>query len=114
VQATYIIGEQMIASLAAGTDVILNFLWPEAMVPPETVGGTSWHPCLLAEASPHTGPTPSGNLVIDNTNLAQRNVTVDYSDDDGEPHEMTGVSLLRRARSNPQMSRKPSTSAIPL
>ncbi|RPJ02038.1 MAG: hypothetical protein EHM39_02435, partial [Chloroflexi bacterium] len=91
VQATYIIGEQMIASLAAGTDVILNFLWPEAMVPPETVGGTSWHPCLLAEASPHTGPTPSGNLVIDNTNLAQRNVTVDYSDDDGEPHEMTGV-----------------------
>jgi hypothetical protein len=91
VQATYIIGEQMIASLAAGADVILNFPWPAALVPPEFVGGAKWHPCLLAEASPHTGPTPSGNLVIDNTNLAQRNVSVDYSTDDGEPHEMIGV-----------------------
>lgn len=91
VQATYIIGEQMIASLAAGADVILNFLWPTALVPPEFVGGTKWHPCLLAEASPHTGPVPSGNLVFDNTNLAQRNVSVDYAADDGEPHEMTGV-----------------------
>lgn len=91
VQATYIIGEQMVASLAAGADVILNLLWQEALVPPEFVGGTKWHPCLLAEASPHTGPAPSGNLVIDNTNLAQRNVSVDYSGDDGEPHEMTGV-----------------------
>ena len=91
VQATYIIGEQLINTLAAGADVILNFLWPAALVPPEFVGGTKWHTCLLAEASPHTGPAPSGNLVVDNTNLAQRNVSVDYSDDDGEPHEMTGV-----------------------
>lgn len=91
VQATYILGEQMINTLAAGANVILNFLWPAALVPPEFVNGTRWHPCLLAEASPHTGPTPSGNLVIDNTNLAQRNVSVDYSDDAGEPHEMTGV-----------------------
>lgn len=91
VQATYSLGEQMVASLGAGADTILTFLWPAAMVPPETVGGTAWHPCLLAEVSPHTGPAPSGNLVIDNTNLAQRNVTVVYADDDGEPHEMTGV-----------------------
>jgi hypothetical protein len=91
VQATYIIGEQMVATLAVGADIILNFLWPAALVPPEFVGGTKWHPCLLAEASPHTGPAPSGNLVFENTNLAQRNTSVDYSDDDGEPHEMTGV-----------------------
>lgn len=91
VQATYIIGEQMVNTLNAGDDLILNFLWPAALVPPETVNGTTWHPCLLAEVSPHTGPTPSGNLVIDNTNLAQRNVSVDYSEDDGQPHEMTGV-----------------------
>ncbi|WP_305068974.1 S8 family serine peptidase [Marilutibacter chinensis] len=91
VQGTYILGEQMIASLGAGADTILDFPWPAALVPPEFVGGTRWHPCLLAEISPHTGPTPSGNLVIDNTNLAQRNVSVDYSDDDGAEHEMTGV-----------------------
>lgn len=91
VQATYIIGEQMINTLAAGANVILNFPWPAALVPPELVGGTKWHPCLLAEASPHTGPAPSGNLVIDNTNLAQRNMSVTYSDDDGAPYEMTGV-----------------------
>jgi len=90
-QATYIIGEQMVNSLGAGDDVILNFLWPAALVPPEYVGGTKWHPCVLAEVSPHTGPAPSGNLVVDNTNLAQRNVSVDYSADDGSPHETTGV-----------------------
>ena len=91
VQATYLIGEQAIAGLGAGSDIILDFLWPAALVPPETVGGSSWHPCLLAEVTPHTGPDPSGNLVIDNTNLAQNNVTIDYSDDDGELHEMIGV-----------------------
>ena len=62
------------------------------MVPPETVGGTAWHPCLLAEVSPHTGPTPSGNLVIDNCNLGQRNITIDYSDDSSDDtYEATGV-----------------------
>lgn len=91
VQGTYQIGEQMIASLAAGADTILNFLWPSAMVPPEEVAGANWHPCLLAEVSPHTGPDPTGNLVVDNSNLAQRNVTIDYSDDDGAAREMLGV-----------------------
>lgn len=91
VQGTYQIGEQMIASLGAGADTILNFLWPAAMVPPEEVAGANWHPCLLAEVSPHTGPAPTGNLVIDNSNLAQRNITIDYSDDDGAAREMIGV-----------------------
>lgn len=90
VQGTYLIGEQFVASLGANTDQTFSFLWPAALVPPETVGGTSWHPCLLAEVSPHTGPAPSGNLVTDNTNLCQRNITISYSDD-SEDHEMTGV-----------------------
>lgn len=90
VQATYLIGETLVPSLSAGTNQIFDFLWPSAMVPPETVGGTKWHPCLLAEVSPHTGPAPTGNLVTDNTNLAQRNVTVVYSDD-ASVDEITGV-----------------------
>lgn len=89
-QGTYLIGEQFVASLASNTDQTFNFLWPAALVPPETVAGTHWHPCLLAEVSPHTGPAPSGNLVTDNTNLCQRNITISYSDD-SEDHEMTGV-----------------------
>lgn len=91
VQGTYLIGEQTIATLAAGAETILDFLWPAALVPPETVAGASWHPCLLAEVSPHTGPAPSGDLVIDNCNLGQRNITIDYSDDDGDDHEMIGA-----------------------
>jgi len=92
VQGTYLIGEQLVTTQASGAEVIYNFQWPAAMVPPETVAGTSWHPCLLAEVSPHTGPTPSGNLVWDNTNLAQRNITIDYSDDsDDFVYEASGV-----------------------
>lgn len=90
VQGTYLIGELFVNSLAAGADDTYTFLWPAALVPPEIVNGTHWHPCLLAEVSPHTGPSPSGNLVIDNSNLAQRNITISYSDDDNV-HEMTGV-----------------------
>lgn len=90
VQGTYLIGEQFVPSLGAGADDIYTFPWPAALVPPEIVNGTHWHPCLLAEVSPHTGPSPSGNLVVDNTNLAQRNITISYSDDDNV-HEMTGV-----------------------
>lgn len=90
VQGTYLIGEQFVNSLAAGADETYTFLWPAALVPPEIVNGTHWHPCLLTEVSPHTGPAPSGDLVVDNTNLAQRNITISYSDDDSV-HEMTGV-----------------------
>jgi len=94
VQGTYLIGEAFVTTQASGAEVIYDFQWPAAMVPPETVGGTSWHPCLLAEVSPHTGPTPSGNLVIDNSNLGQRNITIDYTDDDNstdDTYEATGV-----------------------
>jgi len=91
VQGTYLIGEQFVASLGAGTTDIYTFLWESDLVPPEDVGGTLWHPCLLAEVSPHTGPTPTGDLVVDNTNLAQRNIGISYSEDDGLVHQMTGV-----------------------
>jgi len=92
VQGTYLIGEAFVTTQASGDEIIYDFQWPAAMVPPETVGGTSWHPCLLAEVSPHTGPTPSGNLVIDNSNLGQRNITIDYSDDStNDDYEATGV-----------------------
>lgn len=90
VQGTYLIGEQAGTALASGDVQIFNFLWPAALVPPEEVGGTNWHPCLLAEVTPNTGPSPSGNLVVDYSNIAQRNITITYSDDDGV-HEMTGV-----------------------
>ncbi|MEM9548170.1 MAG: S8 family serine peptidase, partial [Bacteroidota bacterium] len=92
VLGTYLIGEQFVNTIAANTDAIYNFQWPAALVPPEIVGGTRWHPCLLAEVSPHTGPTPSGNLVYDNSNLGQRNITIDYSDDNSDDtFEATGV-----------------------
>ena len=89
VQGTYLLGEAWLPPLASGAYTIVNVLWPAAMVPPTTVGGTQWHPCLLAEISPRTGPTPSGQLVVDYTNLAQRNVTI--IDLGHTPSEMTGV-----------------------
>lgn len=92
VLGTYLLGEQFVATQGSGSEVIYDFQWPAAMFPPETVGGTAWHPCLLAEISPHTGPIPSGNLVVDNSNLGQRNVTVVYTDDDRDDvYEATGV-----------------------
>jgi len=89
VQATYLIGEQQGTGLAAGAEQGFVFLWPSALVPPAQVAGVNWHPCLLAEVSPHTPPAPSGNLPFDNKNLCQRNITIDYSDDD--VREMAGV-----------------------
>jgi hypothetical protein len=89
VQATYLIGEQQGTALGAGAEQGFVFLWPAALVPPAQVAGVDWHPCLLAEVSPHTPPAPSGNLPYDNKNLCQRNITIDYSDDD--VREMAGV-----------------------
>lgn len=91
VQATYLIGEQAGTALASGGVQIFDFLWPAALVPPEEVGGANWHPCLLAEVTPHTGPAPAGNLVVDYTNLVQRNITISYDDDDGSVNRMIGV-----------------------
>ncbi|HWM25470.1 MAG TPA: S8 family serine peptidase [Chthoniobacterales bacterium] len=89
VQGTYLIGEQQGTGLAAGDVEGFDFLWQAALVPPEEVAGVDWHPCLLAEVSPHTPPAPSGNLPYDNKNICQRNIDIDYSDDDFR--EMAGV-----------------------
>lgn len=83
---TYLIGEVNISSLGPGADQIVKMTWPESLVPDDTVtvGGmtVTWHPCLLAEASPHDGPPPSGATfdVKRYNNLAQRNITIDDPD----------------------------------
>ena len=89
VQATYLIGEQQGTALGVGAEQGFVFPWPAALVPPAEIAGVDWHPCLLAEVSPHTPPAPSGNLPYDDKNLCQRNITIDYSDDD--VREMAGV-----------------------
>ncbi|MGQ9608776.1 MAG: S8 family serine peptidase [bacterium] len=84
---TYLIGEAHYSNLAAGDSDIVNIRWDQALVPPETVTigavTTTWHPCLLVEISPHDGPTPTGTHVWDNNNLAQKNISITYPDDDG-------------------------------
>src|SRR5262249_19025365 len=49
-------------------------------IPPADVttpsGTVHWHPCLLAEVTPHDGPTPTGNHVWDDNNLGQKNITI--------------------------------------
>lgn len=88
VPGTYLIGETRIDNLAAGADQIVKFVWPQALVPPESVivsGSTvNWHPCLLVEASPHDGPDPIGGLSVPvqgNNNIAQRNIHIDNAGD---------------------------------
>lgn len=83
VPGTYLIGEARIDNLASGANQIVEFTWPQALIPPETVivsGATvRWHPCLLVEASPHDGPDPIGGLSVPvqgNNNIAQRNITI--------------------------------------
>lgn len=57
------------------------------MIPPEEVMvdgiNVGWHPCLLAEVSPHDGPAPAGATfdVKRDNNLAHRNITIDDPDD---------------------------------
>jgi len=84
---TYLIGELRVDTLAAATSTIVNMTWPQALVPPEEVlvngSNVRWHPCLLVECSPHDGPAATGPYVWDNNNLAQRNLTIVYPDDDG-------------------------------
>ena len=80
VPGTYFIGEAKVTGVAPGADETVVVPWPAGLVPPETVataGGTvSWHPCLLAEVTAHDGPTPTGNHVWDNNNLAQKNISI--------------------------------------
>lgn len=90
-RGTYLIGEERIDNLAPNEDIIVKMTWDADLVPPDEVivGGVSvkWHPCLLAEVSPHDGPAPAGDTfdVKRDNNLAQRNITVwdpeDTSDD---------------------------------
>jgi len=81
---TYLIGEQLVNPLVAGTDNFVTFEWQTNLIPPKTVvvGGitVNWHPCLLVEVSPHDGFAPIGNHVWDNNNLAQKNISIIYPD----------------------------------
>jgi hypothetical protein len=98
---TYLIGESLINNLAAGDDTIVKMTWDSALVPPDTVtvGGVAvkWHPCLLAEVSPHDGPPPGGATfdVKRDNNLAHRNIRIDDpadTDDDLAVGVVAGTS----------------------
>lgn len=88
VLGTYLLGEFHHGPLAAGAVDVINVLWPSNLVPPETVdvmgSPVHWHPCLLVEVSPHDGPAATGNHVWDDNNLAQKNISISYTDDDDE------------------------------
>jgi hypothetical protein len=78
---SYFIGEEHIASIPAHSSVTINVMWPEHLIPPDSVvvDGVvySWaDSCLLVEVSPHDGPTPTGNNTWDNNNLCQKNITI--------------------------------------
>lgn len=84
---TYFIGEAKVGPLAAGAEQIVSVEWPAGLIPPDTImiGGTpvKWHPCLLAEVTPHDGPLPTGNHVWDDNNLAQKNISIVDADSSG-------------------------------
>jgi hypothetical protein len=102
VPGTYLIGEVHYTSLAAGADDHIVVRWPQAMIPPADVmvGGSPvhWHPCLLVEITPHDGPTPTGPNVWDDNNLAQRNVTIDYVNDDDKTFSALMVAGSMQSR----------------
>lgn len=86
-RGTYLIGEERIDNLAPNDDIIVKMNWESNLIPPENVvvGGVNvkWHPCLLAEVSPHDGPAPAGATfdVKRDNNLAHRNITIEDSED---------------------------------
>ena len=43
-------------------------------------GTVHWHPCLLAEITPHDRPASTGNHVWDDNNLAQKNISIVRTD----------------------------------
>jgi subtilisin family serine protease len=77
---TYFIGEAKVSGVLPGADETVVVPWPTGLIPPATVttpsGTVSWHPCLLAEITPHDGPSPTGNHVWDDNNLAQKNISI--------------------------------------
>ncbi|HVF05723.1 MAG TPA: S8 family serine peptidase [Frankiaceae bacterium] len=98
---TYLLGEVAHAPLAGMTESIVNVTWPSALVPDQyvDVDGTpvAWHPCLLVEISPHDGPNASGNHVWDDNNLAQKNISIDYTDDDDDKGAFGAFMVLGNA-----------------
>jgi hypothetical protein len=85
---TYLIGEQLVNPLGAGSDNHVTLEWQPDLIPPYSVsvGGitVTWHPCILVEVSPHDGFTPTGNHVWDDNNLAQKNISIVYPDSDSD------------------------------
>lgn len=85
---TYLIGEQQVSSLAAGADSFVTFPWTADLIPPRTIVvdgiNVTWHPCILVEVSPHDGFVPTGNHVWNNNNLAQKNISVNYDQEDSD------------------------------
>lgn len=83
VPGSYLIGEVLVDNLAPSADTIVKMQWDQNLIPPETVmvGGMSvnWHPCLLAEVSPHDGPEPAGATfdVKRYNDLAHKNIAID-------------------------------------
>jgi hypothetical protein len=103
-RGTYLIDEVLVDDVPASTDPlsvqIVKITWPAALIPPATVmvGGTpvNWHPCLLAEVSPHDGPLPAGatfDIQRDN-NIAQRNIEIlDPADPADDTSDLTAVVM---------------------
>jgi hypothetical protein len=77
---TYLIGEAKVTGIPPGGEQIVNVQWPAGLIPPVDVatpsGSVHWHPCLLAEVTPHDGPAPTGDHVWDDNNLAQKNISI--------------------------------------
>lgn len=80
VPGTYFIGEAKFTAVPPGGEQIVSVEWPAGLIPPAEVvlpsGPVHWHPCLLAEVTPHDGPIPTGNHVWDDNNLAQKNISI--------------------------------------
>jgi hypothetical protein len=85
---TYFIGEAKVTGLPPGADQIVQVQWPTGLIPPASVivsgSSTQWHPCLLAEITPHDGPSPTGNHVWDDNNLGQKNISIVNADSGGD------------------------------
>ncbi|GAA1959541.1 S8 family serine peptidase [Microbacterium deminutum] len=77
---TYFIGEAKVGPLAPGAEQTVSIEWPAGLIPPDEVmvsgSPVHWHPCLLAELTPHDGPLATGSHVWDDNNLAQKNISI--------------------------------------
>jgi hypothetical protein len=82
VPSTYLIAESNVDEILPGDHRIIKIRWPSELIPSDTVSvdgiTVRWHPCLLADISPHDGPAPVGTAfdIKKYNNLAQRNLTI--------------------------------------